>query len=73
MHFFTLVVMPPGSNHDHDVEAYVDRAMAPFSEHLEVEEVTEDGETYWTNPDSFWDWYQIGGRWTADAPTWRWP
>lgn len=34
--------------------------------HLNEEEY-DDGEIeeYWTNPDSFWDWWQIGGRWSG--------
>jgi len=26
---------------------------------------TEDGETYWHNPNGKWDWWQLGGRWTG--------
>lgn len=63
MHFFTLVVLPPGF--DGDVEKAVEKLMAPYDEQLQIEPIVEDGETYWTNPNSFWDWYQIGGRWTG--------
>lgn len=64
MHYSCMVVIPPG--YTGDVNEYVERAMAPYDEQLEVEEyVEEDGTTYMHNPQSFWDWYQIGGRWTG--------
>ena len=50
MHFLTYVVVPPG--YDGDPVEYVERALEPFYE--------EDG-----NPSAFWDWYQIGGRWSG--------
>lgn len=65
MHFFTLVVLPPPNGSEPDIDGAVAAAMAPYDESLEIEQVTEDGETYWTNPQSFWDWWQIGGRWTG--------
>lgn len=37
-----------------------DEMLDPFWEENEVEQ-DEDG--YWYNPDAKWDWYQIGGRW----------
>lgn len=46
-----------------DIESQIEKIMAPYNENLEVEQREEDGETYWTNPDGFWDWWQIGGRW----------
>lgn len=67
MHFSTYVVVPPG--YHGDIEDYVERAMAPFNENAnlttwEVDEEIEGG-GYWTNANSFWDWYQIGGRWSG--------
>jgi hypothetical protein len=63
MHFSTHVFILPGPLDPSAAKPLVDAAMAPYDESLEVEQITEDGETWWTNPDSFWDWYQIGGRW----------
>jgi hypothetical protein len=63
MHFFTLIVLPPC--YEGSISGAVDTLMAPYGEELEVEQYTEDGETYWHNPNGFWDWYQIGGRWTG--------
>jgi hypothetical protein len=63
MHFFTLIVLPPC--YKGSIPDAVDTLMAPYGEELEVEQYTEDGETYWHNPNGFWDWYQIGGRWTG--------
>lgn len=59
MHASCLVIVPAG----HDAESTVEKLMAPHDENLEIERYTEDGETYWRNPDGFWDWYRIGGRW----------
>lgn len=40
--------------------------LAPFDEDLEAEPYkNEDGETTTYNPNSKWDWYQIGGRWSG--------
>lgn len=64
MHYGCLVVLP--GCYDGEIEEAVEKMLAPYSENLEVALVTdEDGETYWTNPRSFWDWWQIGGRWTG--------
>ncbi len=63
MHMMALVALPPG--YDGDVEEAVAKILAPYDEALQIEPVMEDGETYWTNPRSFWDWWQIGGRWTG--------
>jgi hypothetical protein len=48
-----------------DVESQVAEIMEPYDENLAVEEYEEDGEVFSRNPNSFWDWYQIGGRWTG--------
>jgi hypothetical protein len=48
---------------DKDVKQQVQAILAPYGENLEVEQKTEDGETWWTNPNGWWDWWQIGGRW----------
>lgn len=63
MHALTIVVLPPA--YRGDIEDGVGIALAPFDENREVEQVTEDGETYWRNPHAIWDWWQIGGRYTG--------
>jgi len=50
MHAFAAVVVPAGVTRA-DAEPYVEKAMAPFYE--------ENPEGGW------WDWYQIGGRFTG--------
>jgi hypothetical protein len=62
-HYLTIVALPPGFTGD--IEEGVVTALAPYDEDLKVEQVTEDGETYWTNPRGLWDWWQIGGRYTG--------
>jgi hypothetical protein len=43
----------------------VDDILAPYDENMEVEPYTDDdGETTTYNPNSKWDWYAIGGRWS---------
>lgn len=43
----------------------VDNILAPYNENMEVEPYTDDdGETTTYNPNSKWDWYSIGGRWS---------
>ncbi len=49
-HYLAAVVVPARTTRI-DAEEYVRSALAPWSE-----EVREDG---------FWDWWQIGGRWTG--------
>ena len=61
MHYSAYVLIPG----EGDVDELVAEAMSPYDENRDVEQVTEDGETYWHNPVGFWDWYQIGGRWTG--------
>lgn len=67
MHFSVYVAIPPG--YRGDIEEYVERAMAPFDENggpqAWVADEDEEEGGYWTNEQSFWDWYQIGGRWTG--------
>lgn len=47
-------------------QAELAEMLAPYDENLQIEQVTtEDGETYWTNPKSKWDWWVIGGRWSG--------
>jgi hypothetical protein len=49
-----------------DIDAEVEKIMAPFDENLDIEEKEdEDGDKYWHNPNGFWDWFQIGGRWSG--------
>ena len=48
----------------------VDDILAPYDENMEVEPYTDDdGETTTYNPNSKWDWYQIGGRFSDGKPT----
>lgn len=65
MHYLAYVLIPG----EGDVDGLVAEAMAPYDESREVEQRTEtydgEAETYWVNPVGFWDWYQIGGRWTG--------
>lgn len=50
MHFFAAVVIPSA---DRDVAGAVEAALAPYCQY--------DGE----NHDGWWDWFQLGGRWTG--------
>lgn len=52
MHYHLEIVMPPVENIENAIEAI----LAPFSEH--------DGEDG-PNQNSFWDWWQIGGRYSG--------
>ena len=71
MHFHAEVWLETNT----DVETQIDNIMAPYNEQNEVMKRTEEWtdengrkrkETYWTNPSGFFDWYQIGGRWTGE-------
>lgn len=62
MHYSAFVLIP-GTG---EVDELVAEAMAPYDENRAIEQAAdEDGCTYWHNPVGFWDWYQIGGRWTG--------
>lgn len=64
-HYCAYVMLPPGTE---DVEETVAKLMAPYDENLEISWVIDPeypDEPYWTNPRSFWDWWQLGGRWTG--------
>lgn len=50
MHFSAGVVVPPGTSWE-DAEKLVEEAMAPHREGI--------------NEDGWWDWWQIGGRYTG--------
>lgn len=63
MHYGCLVALP--GCYDGDIEEAVSKVLAPFDENLELVPEEDDGEAYWTNPRGFWDWWQIGGRWTG--------
>lgn len=54
MHYHLEIIMPPVD----DVEKAIAQIMKPFDEQGE----DEDGNT---NDHAFWDWYQIGGRWSG--------
>lgn len=53
MHHFAAVVVPPDVQRD-EVEPYVEKAMSPHIEEWDGEEKR-----------GFWDWWQVGGRWTG--------
>lgn len=53
MHYHLEILMPPTD----DVGAAVDTILAPFSENH------EEGES--KNSGAFWDWYQLGGRYSG--------
>ncbi|MFC4373321.1 hypothetical protein ACFO5K_04330 [Nocardia halotolerans] len=61
-HFTVTVALPDNAA---NIQSYLTNMLRPFDENLEVEEHTEDGETYWRNPNAKWDWWTIGGRWTG--------
>jgi len=57
-----------------DVETQIENILRPYDEENKVIQETEEWtdsngryheETYWTNPNGFYDWYQIGGRYTG--------
>lgn len=64
MHYFAAVVVPPDTTIE-TAEQVVRPLLEPFNEELEIEQYTEDGETYWRNPQGKWDWWTVGGRWTG--------
>ena len=49
-----------GDNWENDLEYYC--------ESLEVEPYEEEGQMVTYNPNSKWDWYSIGGRWSGFLP-----
>lgn len=56
MHYLTLVAVPPGTRVTlASVEKLVGKALAPFREELRGHH----------NPRGWWDYWQIGGRWTG--------
>lgn len=62
MHYHAEVWLPELK----DVHNQIEKAMAPFSENdYQTEKIIEYDEEYWRNPQGFWDWWQIGGRWTG--------
>jgi hypothetical protein len=52
MHYHCEIILPPTTEIERDVES----VMRPFSENADPEESRGHG---------FWDWYQIGGRWSG--------
>lgn len=52
MHYHAEIIMPPTNN----VEAAVESIMAPFDENNNDEN---------SSSHRFWDWYEIGGRWSG--------
>lgn len=69
-HFSVTVALPDSIiSAPSCVDEAIADALERFDEEKEVVKVTEeDGESYWTNPDAKWDWYQIGGRWSHYLP-----
>ncbi|GAB3162106.1 hypothetical protein GCM10027258_80460 [Amycolatopsis stemonae] len=65
MSHFSVTVAVSGEDVDAAREN-INTLLAPFDENLEVAQRTEDGETWWYNPNAKWDWYQIGGRWSDE-------
>ena len=70
MHYHEEIWLKTNEN----VEIQIDNILLPYDEQNEVmqetEEWTDDNgrkhkETYWRNPNGFYDWYQIGGRFTG--------
>ena len=58
MSHFSVAVFLPDNKHS------IDSLLAPYNESLEVEAYDDDdGERTTYNPESKWDWYEIGGRW----------
>lgn len=47
-----------------DVESQIMEIMNPYNEALAIEQ-DEFEESHWYNPNGWWDWFQIGGRWTG--------
>ena len=59
MSHFTVAVATKKNSIDE-----VEKLLAPYDENIEVEPyLDEDGDETTYNPNSKWDWYQIGGRW----------
>lgn len=54
MHYHLEIIMPPVD----DVAKAIEQIMEPFNENGK----DEYGDS---NPHAFWDWYQIGGRWSG--------
>jgi len=62
MHYHAEVWIKTNEN----VESQVESALAPYDEDLQVIQREEDGETWWENPDGWFDWWEIGGRWKGE-------
>lgn len=66
MHYCAYVMLPPGVV---DVEEAVATLMDPYNEQDHLVLVDDprypEESPYETNPRSFWDWWQLGGRWTG--------
>lgn len=72
MHYSVAVLVPSEFETLDAARGYVEHALEPFYEGLEIELVTEKGQAgeedyqYWINPQGKWDWYVIGGRWRGE-------
>ena len=65
-HYTVVVVLPGEPKNDDDLNETLSVLLAPFDENVEVEPyVREDGDTSTYNPQSKWDWWTLGGRWTG--------
>ena len=59
MHFCVAVI-----TEEKPTDKVIEEVLVPYWEGLEVDAyIDEDGEETTYNPDSKWDWYEIGGRW----------
>lgn len=63
-HYLIGVILPIKYEGEKLSEA-IEAILKPWDENEDVVQVTEDGETYWHNPNGKWDWWQLGGRWTG--------
>jgi hypothetical protein len=61
MHYICEVLLPPMPAEE--IHAAIEEVLAPFDENQEPD---EDG---YTNPNTFWDFWVIGGRWASSKLT----
>lgn len=60
MHF-SLLVLADGTKTLEEIMAPFEECWEPDDQRTTKEE--DDGETYWSNHNAKWDWYEVGGRW----------
>ena len=59
MHMRLEVIMPPTS----DIKGALDKVLKPYDESTGCNDEDEDA---YCNPSAFWDWWQIGGRFSGE-------